>query len=247
MKAIILAAGKGTRLQSEAFQLPKVLRSLCGKPLIGHVLENTAFIAPEDTVLVVGYMHEKVKAEVGDRYPYALQTEQKGTGHAVLAAEEYFTDYDGDVIILFGDMPMFTREIYEGVVEKHKASGADLTILTAELDAPLPYGRIVRDAAGKISDIVEQKDATEEQKAIKELNVGIFVAKSRELFAALHKIGNNNAQGEYYLTDVPKILLREGKKVDTHTIYDEVAIVGVNTVEDLAFCEKHMKARGQKA
>jgi len=243
MKAIILAAGKGTRLQSEKFNLPKVLRLLCGKPLIGHVLENTSFIAPEDTALVVGYMHEKVEAEIGGNYNYALQKEQKGTGHAVLAAEEYFTDYDGDVIILFGDMPMFTRAIYEGVIEKHQTSGADLTILTAEIDAPLPYGRIIRDADGKVCDIVEQKDATEEQKAIRELNVGIFVAKSRLLFEALHKIGNNNAQGEYYLTDVPKILIREGKKVDTHTIHDEVAIVGVNTVEDLEFCEKHMKER----
>ena len=239
MKAIILAAGKGTRLQSEKFNLPKVLRQLCGKPLIGHVLENTSFIAPEDTALVVGYMHEKVEAEIGGNYKYALQKEQKGTGHAVLAAEEYFTDYDGDVIILFGDMPMFTRTIYEGVIEKHQTSGADLTILTAEIDAPLPYGRIIRDANGNVCDIVEQK-------AIRELNVGIFVAKSRLLFEALHKIGNNNAQGEYYLTDVPKILIREGKKVDTHTIFDEVAIVGVNTMEDLEFCEKHMKERQGK-
>ncbi len=243
MKAIVLAAGKGTRLQSEAFQLPKVLRMLCGKPLIGHVLESTAFIPSKDTVLVVGYMHEKVEAAVGDAYPYALQTEQKGTGHAVLAAEEYFTEYDGDVIILFGDMPMFTRSIYEDVIKKHQESGADLTILTCVLDSPLPYGRIVRDENGNVMDIVEQKDCTEEQKKINELNVGIFVAKSRLLFGALHQIGNNNAQGEYYLTDVPKILIREGKKVTTHSIYDEVAIVGVNTVEDLAFCEKHMKER----
>lgn len=243
MKAIVLAAGKGTRLQSEKFNLPKVLRELCGKPLIGHVLGNTSFIAPKDTVIVVGYMHEKVEAAIGGEYLYALQTEQKGTGHAVLAAESHFTAYDGDVIILFGDMPMFTRAIYEGVIAKHQESGADVTILTAECNAPLPYGRIIRDAEGKFADIVEQKDATEEQKAIRELNVGIFVAKSRSLFEALHKIGNENAQGEYYLTDVPKILLREGRKVETHTIRDDVAIVGVNTIEDLEFCEKHMKER----
>lgn len=243
MRAIILAAGKGTRLQSEQFNLPKVLRQLCEKPLIGHVLQNTSFIAPEDTAIVVGYMHEKVEEAVGGNYRYAMQTEQKGTGHAVLSAEEYFTDYDGDVIILFGDMPMFTEEIYKGVINKHQESGADLTILTAIAEAPLPYGRIIRDDNGKVMDIVEQKDATEEQRAIRELNVGIFVAKSRLLFEALHKIGNNNAQGEYYLTDVPKILIREGKVVDTHTIYDDVAIVGVNTVEDLEFCEKHMKER----
>ena len=243
MRAIILAAGKGTRLQSEKFNLPKVLRELCGKPLIGHVLENMAFLPEEDIALVIGYMAEKVQEAVGGAYKYALQKEQKGTGHAVLSAEEHFTDYDGDVIILFGDMPMFTREIYEGVIKKHQESGADLTILTAEIDAPLPYGRIIRDMDGKVCDIVEQKDATEEQKKIRELNVGIFVANSRLLFEALHKIGNNNAQGEYYLTDVPKILIREGRKVETHTIHDEVAIVGVNTIEDLEFCEKHMKER----
>ena len=243
MKAIVLAAGKGTRLQSEKFNLPKVLRELCGKPLIRYVLDNVSFIAPEETAIVVGYMHEKVEAEIGDAYPYALQTEQKGTGHAVMAAEEYFEGYDGDVIILFGDMPMFTRAIYEDTIQKHKESGADLTILTAISESGLPYGRIIRDAEGKVSDIVEQKDATEEQKAIRELNVGIFVAKSRVLFEALHKIGNQNAQGEYYLTDVPKILIREGKKVDTHTIQDDVAIVGVNTVEDLEFCEKYTKER----
>lgn len=243
MRAIILAAGKGTRLQSEQFNLPKVLRSLCGKPLIGHVLSNTSFIAPEDTAIVVGYMREKVEEAVGGNYKFAVQTEQKGTGHAVLAAEEYFTDYDGDVIILFGDMPMFKKEHYEGVIKKHRESGADLTILTAIIDAPLPYGRIIRDENGNVKDIVEHKDCTDEQRKIKELNVGIFVAKSRLLFEALHKIGNNNAQGEYYLTDVPKILISEGKTVTSHAIFDEVAIVGVNTVEDLEFCEKHMKER----
>ncbi len=243
MRAIILAAGKGTRLQSEQFNLPKVLRSLCGKPLIGHVLSNTSFIAPENTAIVVGYMREKVEEAVGGAYKFAVQTEQKGTGHAVLAAEEYFTDYDGDVIILFGDMPMFKKEHYEGVIKKHQETGADLTILTAIIDAPLPYGRIIRDENGNVKDIVEHKDCTEEQRAIKELNVGIFVAKSRLLFEALHKIGNHNAQGEYYLTDVPKILISEGKTVTSHAIFDEVAIVGVNTVEDLEFCEKHMKER----
>ncbi|MBQ7035952.1 MAG: NTP transferase domain-containing protein [Clostridia bacterium] len=243
MRAIILAAGKGTRLQSEQFNLPKVLRSLCGKPLIGHVLSNTSFIAPEDTAIVVGYMREKVMEAVGGEYKFAVQAEQKGTGHAVLSAEEYFADYDGDVIILFGDMPMFKKEHYEGVIKKHQESGADLTILTAIIDAPLPYGRIIRDENGNVKDIVEHKDCTEEQRKINELNVGIFVAKSRLLFEALHKIGNNNAQGEYYLTDVPKILISEGKTVTSHAIFDEVAIVGVNTVEDLEFCEKHMKDR----
>lgn len=245
MKAIILAAGKGTRLMSEQFNLPKVLRPLCGKPIIHHVLENISFIAPEDTILVVGYKNEMVKESVGDRYNYALQTEQKGTGHAVLSAESYFENSDEDVIILFGDMPMFSTEIYRGIIEKHLESGADQTILTAVSESSLPYGRIVRDENGNICDIVEQKDCTPEQLQIRELNVGICVAKSRVLYEALHKIGNNNAQGEYYLTDVPKILYKEGKKVESHIIHDDVAIVGVNTPEDLAFCEKNLEKRGK--
>lgn len=247
MKAIILAAGKGTRLMSEQFNLPKVLRPLCGKPIIHHVLENLSFIDPKDTILVVGYKNEMVKESVGDAYLYALQTEQKGTGHAVLAAESYFENSDEDVIILFGDMPMFSAEIYRGIIDKHQKSGADQTILTAVSESTLPYGRIVRDGDGNVCNIVEQKDCTPEQLQIRELNVGICVAKSRALYDALHKIGNQNAQGEYYLTDVPKILYQEGKKVDSFIINDDVAIVGVNTPEDLAFCEKHLKERGDRA
>ncbi len=247
MRAIVLAAGKGTRLMSEQFNLPKVLRELGGRPIIRHVLDNIGFIAPEDITLVVGYKAEMVREFLGEAYHYALQTEQKGTGHAVLAAESLFADYDGDVMILFGDMPMFRAEIYRGIIQKHQESGADQTILTAVSESPLPYGRILRDADGKICGIVEQKDATPEQLAIRELNVGICVAKSRALYDALHQIGNNNAQGEYYLTDVPKILYQNGKKVESYIIYDDVAIVGVNTPEDLAFCEKHLKERRNRA
>ena len=181
MKALVLAAGKGTRLMSQEAKLPKVLREANGRPLIGYVLETINFIAPEDTTIVVGYMAEAVQEKLGDKYCYALQAEQKGTGHAVMCAQENFEGYDGDVLILYGDMPLFKKETYEAIVNVHKESGAALTLLTSIVDDPPAYGRIIRDENEKIVDIVEQKDATEEQRKIKELNVGIYVANCKEL------------------------------------------------------------------
>ncbi len=242
MKAIVLAAGKGKRLHSEQFNLPKVMREANGKPLIRHVLGNIDFIDKKDTVVVVGYMKEKVIENLGSDYLYSVQDEQKGTGHAVMCAAEHFENYDGDVLVLYGDMPLFKKETYKAVIEKHEKSGADCTLLTAIIDNPPAYGRIVRDEkTGKLSDIVEEKDCTPEQKNIKELNVGIYVFKSKLLFEGLKKLKNNNAQGEYYLTDMPKIFILEGKKVETHAITNEVEIYGVNTVEDLKFCEEQLK------
>lgn len=241
MKAIVLAAGKGKRLHSEEFNLPKVMREANGKPLIEYALESIDFIDRKDTVVVVGYMKEKVQEKLGDEYLYGVQEEQKGTGHAVMCASEHFENYDGNVLILYGDMPMFKKETYKAVIEKHEKSGADCTLLTAIIDNPPAYGRIVRDEkTGKLCDIVEDKDCTPEQKEIKELNVGIYVFKAKLLFEGLKKLKNNNAQGEYYLTDMPKIFISEGKKVETHSITNEIEIYGVNTIEDLQFCEKQL-------
>lgn len=241
MKALVLAAGKGTRLMSQEAKLPKVLREANGRPLISYVLDNVSFIDKADTVVVVGYMAETVMDRVGSEYKYALQAEQNGTGHAVMCAKEHFEGYDGNVLILYGDMPLFKKETYKAIVEEHEKSGAALTLLTSVVDNPPAYGRIIRDADNKICDIVEQKDATEEQAKINELNVGIYVADSRELFEALKNVKNNNAQGEYYLTDVPKILIEQGKKVESYTIYNTNEIYGVNTLEDLAFCENILR------
>lgn len=240
MKAIVLAAGKGKRLQSEQFNLPKVLREANGEPLIGHVLSHIDFIEKNNTVIVVGYMKEKVMEAVGGAYRYSVQEEQKGTGHAVACAREQFEGYDGDVLILYGDMPLVRRETYQAIIEKHRASGADCTLLTAVVDDPPAYGRIVRDADGKVKTIVEDKDCDAEQKKIKELNVGIYVFKAPLLFEGLKKLKNSNAQGEYYLTDMPMIFIDEGKRVDTYSVDSLTEIYGVNTVEDLAFCEQEL-------
>ena len=241
MKSIVLAAGKGKRLHSEEFNLPKVMREANGKPLIGYALDSTDFIEKKDTVIVVGYMKEKVMEKLGDEYNYSVQEEQKGTGHAVACAAEHFENYDGDVLILYGDMPLFKKETYKAVIDKHVESGADCTLLTAIIDNPPAYGRIVRGEDGKLADIVEEKDCTPAQKEIKELNVGIYVFKAKLLFEGLKQLKNNNAQGEYYLTDKPKIFISEGKKVETHSITNEVEIYGVNTIEDLKFCEEQLK------
>ena len=237
MKAIILAAGKGKRLLSETMNMPKVLRLAAGKPLIGHVLSNIDFIDAKDTVIVAGYKREMVFETLGDNYVYAVQEEQKGTGHAVMMAKDAFESYTGDVIVLYGDMPLFKKETYKNLIKAHQQSGADCTILTAITDDKLAYGRIIREN-GEVVDIVEDKDCTPEQKDIKELNVGVYVFKADVLFANLDKIKNNNAQGEYYLTDVPKILIGEGKKIASYSTTDSTEILGVNTPEDLELCEK---------
>ena len=237
MKAIILAAGKGKRLLSETMNMPKVLRLAAGKPLIGHVLSNIDFIDVSDIVIVAGYKREMVFETLGDKYTYAVQEEQKGTGHAVMMAKDAFEGYTGDVIILYGDMPLFKKETYKNLIKAHQDSGADCTILTAITDDKLAYGRIIREN-GEVCDIVEDKDCSPEQKAIKELNVGVYVFKADALFSNLDKIKNNNAQGEYYLTDIPKILIGEGKKIASYSTTDSMEILGVNTPEDLELCEK---------
>ncbi len=241
MKAIILAAGKGTRLHSEQSDLPKVLRRANGKSLLSYVTKTVSFIDPADTVIVIGYRGELVEEEMGPAFSYAWQREQLGTGHAVSMAKEYFTDYDGDVLVLYGDMPLFTEATYRGLCEEHRAAGNDCTVLTSIVEANMPYGRIVRDSEGKFIGVVEDKDCTPEQKAIKELNVGVYAFRSRALFENLENLKNNNAQGEYYLTDIPKILMEQHRKVGTFTIESDTEIVGVNTPEDLAFVEAELK------
>ncbi len=243
MKAIVLAAGKGKRLHSEEFNLPKVMREANGKPLIKYALDSINFIDKKDTVLVVGYMKEKVMESLGNEYLYSVQDEQKGTGHAVSCASEHFDGYDGNVFISYGDMPLFKKETFENLIKKHEETNADCTLLTGIVDPPPAYGRIIRDENGKICDIVEDKDCNDEQKKITELNVGVYVFKAKLLFEGLKNLKNNNAQGEYYLTDMPKIFVADGKKVETFSTSDETEIYGVNTVEDLEFCEAQLKLR----
>ena len=243
MRAIILAAGKGKRLLSEKFNAPKVLREANGKPLLRYVVENLDFIGDKkDICIVAGYKREMVFDAFKDGFTFAVQDEQLGTGHAVNCAKEAFVDYDGPVLVCYGDMPMFKKETYEKLAEVHASEKNDCTILTGVSDKGLAYGRIIRDENGSFTGVVEDKDCTPEQKAITELNVGIYVFDSKKLFDCLKELKSNNAQGEYYLTDVPSIMMSKGYKIGTYTTHDDTEILGVNTPEDLALCEGLLKA-----
>lgn len=240
IKAIVLAAGKGTRLQTEGCDLPKVMREANGKPLLYYVLDALSFIEKKDIVLVVGYKKEKV-IEYFRAYSFAEQKEQLGTGHAVLSAQDALADYDGAVLVCCGDMPLIARDTYESLVKTHFEEGNACTMLTGTSDDNMPYGRIVRDENGNFLRVVEEKDCSPEERGIKELNSGVYVFSAKKLMAALAKLKNNNAQGEYYLTDVPYILLAEGDKIGICKRRLGNEIIGVNTAEQLNQVEKLLK------
>ncbi len=244
MKAIILAAGKGKRLHSEQFTAPKVLREANGRPLLAYVADNLSFISDKkDIVIVVGYRKEMVMEAFPEGYTFAVQEEQLGTGHAVNCAREAVGDYDGPVLVCYGDMPLFKKETYQNLVRVHADEGNDCTILTGISNRGLAYGRIIRDEDGHFTGVVEDRDCTPEQKRINELNVGIYVFDSKKLFSCLGELKNANAQGEYYLTDVPSIMMSKGWQIGTYTTRDDTEILGVNTPEELALCEEILRSK----
>ena len=242
IKAVVLAAGKGTRMMSEANNLPKVLRQACGKPLLHYVLKELDFIPAEDTILVGGYMREQVFAAF-PAYLHAVQDPQCGTGHAVMCAREFLKDFDGTVLICYGDMPLLKKEIYQKLLEAHAAGNAACTMLSGTCEEYLPYGRVLRDENGDFLRIVEDKDCTAEQKAIRELNVGIYAFDCKALLSSLDEITNDNAQHEYYLTDAPAILRSHGKRVAIYMAELNEQSIGVNTPEQLAQTEQHLLRR----
>ena len=236
---ILLAAGQGTRMKSS---LPKVLHSLAGKALFLHVLETARRLEPDVIAIVVGYGARKVqKACPATDINWVLQEEQLGTGHAVLCARDKFREFDGDILILSGDVPLIQEKTLRMIVEQQRRSHADLSFLTAHLETPQGYGRILRDRHGAAIGIVEEKDATDEQRKISEINSGIYVASSRFLFKALAAVKNHNQQKEYYLTDIVAIALRSGKKVEAVQTEDVREILGINSREDLAKMEKNLR------
>lgn len=240
MKAIVLAAGKGTRMLKDGEDIPKAMKELKGRPILAYILDAFDFLEKENVHIVVGYKKEKIMDSFPG-YSFVFQAEQKGTGHAVAVCRESFEGYKGPVMVVLGDMPMLKRETFESMFELHAREDAACTMLTAVTERKLPYGRIIRDENGAFSRIVEEKDCTPQQKEVKELNPSVFVFDSEKLFVALASLKNNNAQGEYYLTDVPAIMLENGEKVVTDTIYDDIQILGLNTPQDLAQCESLIK------
>jgi UDP-N-acetylglucosamine diphosphorylase/glucosamine-1-phosphate N-acetyltransferase len=241
LRAIVLAAGQGKRLHSETANLPKVLRLAAGRPLLAWVLDNLSFVPPANIILVVGFEAQKVRQAMGGQYRYVLQKQQLGTGHAVAAAAEAFQGFSGDVLVVYGDMPLYKPATYRTLTEIHQKSKAACTLLTARTREMQDYGRIIRDQEGRFLGIVEKKDCTPEQAAIDEVNPGVYVFQSEVLFRTLRQLRRNNVQGEYYLTDVPLLIRDAGLLVETMTIEDDRQILGVNTQEDLAACEKALQ------
>ena len=240
LTAVILAAGKGTRMKSK---LPKVLHKVGGHPMLEHVMDAAEAAGCRDNVVVIGHGAELVRELVGDRARIALQAEQLGTGHAVLQAADTLKDFTGTVMILCGDTPLLEAEELQKFYAEHVKSGAAATVMSALMDDPFGYGRILRDANGDVAGIVEQKDASEEQKQIKEINTGNYCVEAPLLFEVLRTLGNDNAQGEYYLTDVLAKLRAMGKKVGGVITADSEMIMGVNSRRQLAEAESVMRRR----
>lgn len=238
--SVILAAGMGTRMKSK---MPKVLHKVCGKPLSKWVIDASKAAGADKVCAVVGHKAETVKEVLGDVCEFALQAEQKGTGHAVMQAIDVIKNSKGEVVILNGDTPLITAETINKAIEYHKNNGNQATVITAILDDATGYGRIVRDNDGSVLKIVEQKDASEEEKKINEVNSGMYVFDAQSLVYALDKITPNNAQGEYYLTDTLEILLSAGKKIGGYAISDNDEIRGINDRVQLNEAENIMQKR----
>ena len=239
MKAIVLAAGKGTRLIKTGEDFPKAMKPMKGKPLLSYVLNALSFIEKKDINIVVGYKKEKIIENFAD-YTFVVQEQQLGTGHAVKVCESKFSDYDGPVLVAFGDMPMIKSETYQKMLEGLVENKADCMMLTVITERKLPYGRIIRAENGEFIKITEQKDCNEKELLINELNPSVYAFNSKGLFSVLGKLKNNNSQSEYYLTDVPSLMKESGMKVITHTIRDDVQVLGVNDENDLKLCEQYL-------
>lgn len=238
--AVVLAAGKGTRMKSNK---SKLVHKIYGKELVKRVVETARKSDIKEVVAVVGYKKEQVQIVLGDSVEYAYQDEMKGTGHAVLQAEKYLKDKHGKVVVLNGDVPIIRPETIKGLVEKSIHNKEYATLLTAIYNNPTGYGRIVRDEGGNIEEIIEEKDASEDQKRIQEINAGVYCFDIQELLTALKELKPNNSKGEFYLTDVVKIMNDKGLKTGAVIVKDNTEILGVNDRMQLELLTKVLKMR----
>ena len=234
--AVVLAAGKGTRMKSD---LPKVLCEANGRPLIDWVLDALEAAGVQQFLVVVGYEADRVKKALQDRdgVKFVLQDQQLGTGHAVKVCEDHLEGHDGPVLIVAGDSPMIQPESIRSLLDGFETEALDCLLGTLLKDNPQGLGRIVRDKAGRFEGIVEEKDATDEQRAIQEVNMSTYLFRPEHLLWALGQLKNNNRQGEFYLTDCPAILLGAGRKIDALPVLKPCEALSVNTVDELAEVE----------
>ncbi len=238
--AIVLAAGAGTRMKSEK---PKVAHEVLGKPLVQWVLDAAQQAGIGRIVTVVGHAREQVIPLVEDRSEIVVQEEQRGTAHAVLSCADALEGFEGSVLVLSGDCPLISAATMRALVEMREANDAAVVVLTMDVPDPFGYGRIIRDENGEVARIVEQKDASPEEAAVTECNSGFYCFDARALFEALGQVGSDNAQGEFYLTDVLEISRNAGRKVLALPADDVTECLGINTPEQLAAVEDLARAR----
>lgn len=233
---VILAAGKGTRMKSD---LHKVLHPIAGRPMLDHLMASCGTLKPVKTVVVVGAGREQLENALGDRAQTCLQEPQEGTGHAVQQAQDSLAGFDGDVLILYGDVPFVRPETMQMMLERLHADDAPaVVVLGFEPDDALQYGRVIADADGRISKMVEFKDANEEERACRMCNSGLMAARSKDLFDLLDRVGNDNAQGEYYLVDIVNVANEDGRHSAVVKTDDPNEVAGINSRKELADAER---------
>ncbi len=241
LAVVIMAAGKGTRMKRD--DIPKVCNPILGKPLIQYVIDQAHSISASRIICIVGHQQEIVRETLKhENVLFAEQLEQLGTGHAVLQTLDLLRDFDGDVIVLSGDVPLLRGSTLLALLKKHHEGGYAATVLTALAEDPTGYGRVLRTADDLFDRVVEHKDATDVQREINEINSGIYVFDSKKLFQALVHVGNDNTQGEYYLPDVLPLLQLKGDKVGVDICETFSEIQGINTVDELKTVEAKILA-----
>lgn len=243
VKALVLAAGKGTRLQTEGVDLPKVLRLANGRPLLHYVLSALDFLPCQDVILVVGWKREAV-LEAFPGYPHAVQAEQHGTGHAVQCAAHLLTDPDSHVLVCCGDAPLMAQRTFRDLVDTHLEQGNACTMLSAVLEDGGNYGRVLRETDGTFARIVEARDCTPEQAQVREVNTGTYVFRVGDLLSVLDQLRTDNVQGELYLTDVPALIKARGGRVGLCDTCAPQEMLGVNTVQQLQEVEEILRSQG---
>lgn len=241
--AIVLAAGKGTRMQSD---LPKVLIPVGGRPMVRYVLDALQQAGVERTVVVVGHQADLVRQELAGagHVQFADQNEQLGTGHAVMMCRPQLAEHTGPAIVVAGDSPLLRAESVAKLLAEYSRSHPACLLGTVHKQEPTGMGRIVRDAEGRFQGIVEEKDATPEQRAIQEINVSTYVFDAQQLLSSLDQLSADNAQSEYYLTDCPSILMQRGERVDALNVLHPSEALSINSAEDLLAVEREMQSAG---
>ncbi|HHN46723.1 MAG TPA: hypothetical protein ENN09_04705 [Planctomycetes bacterium] len=244
LAALVLAAGKGTRMGAER---AKVLHRIRGSMMLELVLDTVGQTGAEPIVVVVGFDKDAVIRALPGNVAWVHQKEQLGTGHAVLQAEAVFGDFPGDILVLYGDVPLVKKTTLLAVVEEHRRTQAEATLATATVNEESTYGRVIRGADGTFERIVEYKDANTEERKIREINTGLYCFQSAPLFQALKEISNDNEQREYYLTDVFAILKKRGSRIGAYRLKDAAEALGVDTLKGLEEAEKLLDGRNGKA